>query len=175
MRTVFQGTLIVLASAILVYLIYDYYKRETSNNEGFEDYEELNQDETEDQVNEVKPTVSKINNEQPKPVKMNKDNKYPRDCFPKDKLTPDDLLPKDAANSLWSQVNPAGQGDVQNINFLTAGYHFGINSVGSTLRNANTGLRSEPANPQVKVSPWNQTTIEPDLNRRPLEIAGCDA
>lgn len=173
MRTVFQGTLIVLASAILLYLIYDYYKREKVN-ESFEDYEELNQNETEELDNEVKPSLSDMKNENPKPVKMTKDNKYPRDCFPKDKLTPDDLLPKDAANSLWSQVNPAGQGDVQNINFLTAGYHFGINSVGSTLRNANTGLRSEPPNPQMKVSPWNQTTIEPDLNRRPLEIGGCE-
>ena len=41
------------------------------------------------------------------------------------------------------------------------------------LRNANLQLRSEPPNPQVKVSPWLQTTIETDTNRRPLEIGGC--
>ena len=41
--------------------------------------------------------------------------------------------------------------------------------VNQSLRNANLNLRSEPPNPQVKVSPWLQTTIEPDLNRRPLE------
>ena len=57
-------------------------------------------------------------------------------------------------------------------NFLTAGYHVGINTVGQTLRNANRGLRSDPPNPQVKVSPWLQTTIEPDSNRKPLEIGG---
>ena len=75
---------------------------------------------------------------------------------------------------IGNYINPAGQGDVQNQNFLTAGYHVGINSVGSTLRNANMQLRSEIPNPQVKVSPWLQSTIEPDLNRKPLEINGCD-
>ena len=49
-----------------------------------------------------------------------------------------------------------------------------VNTVGQTLRNANRQLRSEPPNPQVKVSPWLQTTIEADTNRRPLEIGGCE-
>ena len=93
----------------------------------------------------------------------------PQDCFPKDQLTPAELLPADA-NSKWAQVNPAGQGEVGTQNFLDAGYHVGVNTVGQSLRNANRQIRSEPANPQVKVSPWNQTTIEPDVNRRPLEI-----
>ena len=92
----------------------------------------------------------------------------PKDCFPKDQLTPAELLPGDA-NSKWAQVNPAGQGELKDVNFLDAGYHLGVNTVGQSLRNANRQLRSEPSNPQVKVSPWNQTTIEPDISRRPLE------
>jgi hypothetical protein len=100
--------------------------------------------------------------------------KLPKDCFPKDKLTAEDLLPRDSANSKWAQVNPAGQGDVKDQNFLNAAYHVGINTVGTSLRNPNMQLRSEPPNPQMKVSPWNQTTIESDLNRRPLEIGGCE-
>ena len=96
----------------------------------------------------------------------------PKDCFPKDQLSPSELLPGDA-NSTWAQVNPAGQGDLRDKNFLAAGQHVGINTVGQTLRNANMQLRSEPPNPQVKVAPWNQTTIEPDSNRRPMEIGGC--
>ena len=98
----------------------------------------------------------------------------PNDCYPKDRLSADDLLPSDAANTKWAQVNPAGQGDVKDQNFLTAGYHVGVNTVGQTLRNANLQLRSDPPNPQVKVSPWNQTTIETDTNRRPMEIGGCE-
>jgi hypothetical protein len=93
-------------------------------------------------------------------------------CFPRDRLATDDLLPKDAANSRWAQMNPAGQGDVKDQNFLTAGYHIGIDTVGQSLRNANLQLRSEPINPQVPVSPWNISTIEPDMNRRPMEIGG---
>lgn len=177
-KSIFQGIIIFLASLILVFLIYDYYKKTAEDNsaEPFEDFEELTQDDTQDDTLEPKPVVTKTVSK-PKPIEtetVDKNKNFPKDCFPKDKLTPEDLLPKDAANSEWAQVNPAGQGDVQNQNFLTAGYHIGINSIGSTLRNPNLQLRSEPANPQMKVSPWLQSTIEPDLNRKPLEINGCD-
>jgi hypothetical protein len=114
--------------------------------------------------------------EQPQGLGMELDgtqmlNQLPSECYPKDVLSSADLLPRDA-NSLWAQVNPSGQGSLADQNFLTAGFHIGINTVGQTLRNANRQLRSEPLNPQVKVSPWMQTTIEPDINRRPLEIQG---
>uniref|UniRef100_A0A6C0HM67 Minor capsid protein P11 C-terminal conserved region domain-containing protein n=1 Tax=viral metagenome TaxID=1070528 RepID=A0A6C0HM67_9ZZZZ len=100
-------------------------------------------------------------------------NQLPSECYPKNVLSSADLLPTDA-NSLYAQVNPSGQGSLADQNFLTAGFHIGINTVGQTLRNANRQLRSEPLNPQVKVSPWLQTTIEPDINRRPLEISSGD-
>lgn len=89
-------------------------------------------------------------------------------CFPKDNLTAADLLPKNAANSQFSQIMPAGQGDVGSQNWLTAGYQIGMSS--SVLRNANMQLRSEPACPQIVVSPFLQTTIDPDLLRKPLEV-----
>jgi hypothetical protein len=99
--------------------------------------------------------------------------KLPSDCFPKDRMTVDDLLPKDAANSKWAQVNPAGQGDVKDQNFLTAGYMFGINTVGSSLKNANLQLRSEPVIPKVSVGPFLNSSYEAsDALRRPLEIGG---
>lgn len=60
---------------------------------------------------------------------------------------------------------------INNINFINEG-DFRVGHQTQTLRNANLNLRAEPPNPQVKVSPWLQTTIEPDLNRRPLEW-GC--
>ena len=106
---------------------------------------------------------------EPQPSANN--NQLPSECYPKDVLTSADLLPRDA-NSLHAQVVPSGQGALSDQNFLTAGYHIGINTVGQTLRNANRQLRSEPANPQTQVSPWLNTTIEPDINRRPLEIGG---
>jgi len=100
-------------------------------------------------------------------------NQLPSECFPKDVLSSSDLLPNDA-NSLWAQVSPSGQGSLADQNFLSSGFHIGINTVGQSLRNANRQLRSEPLNPQVKVSPWMQTTIDPDINRRPLEINSAD-
>jgi hypothetical protein len=80
-----------------------------------------------------------------------------------------ELLPKDN-NSQWSQLNPAGAGELQGINLLNAGHHIGIDTIGQTLRNANLQIRSEPPNPQISVGPWNQTTISPDLMRIPLEL-----
>ena len=94
-------------------------------------------------------------------------------CFPKSQLTPEELLPQDNS-STWAQVNPQGSGTLKDKNFLQAGHHVGVNTVGQTLRNPNLQLRSEPPNPQVKVSPWQQTTMDPDVNRRPFEIGGCD-
>ena len=94
----------------------------------------------------------------------------PEGCYPRDQLTPGELLPKDQ-NSVWSQQNPMGTGSLKGKNFLSAGALIGINTVGQSMRNANYQLRSEPPNPQVAVSVFNQSTIEPDVNRRSLEIA----
>ena len=68
------------------------------------------------------------------------------------------------------KLNPSGQGNLDSVSLLKAGYHIGIDTAGQSLRNANLQLRSEPANPQMNVGPWNNTTIEPDAMRVPLEI-----
>ena len=99
-----------------------------------------------------------------------KDAEKPANCYPKDQINPQELLPNDP-NSKWAQVNPMGQGDIAGKNYLSAGALIGVNTIGQSMRNANYQLRSDPPNPQVKVSIWNQSTIEPDINRRPLEIA----
>ncbi len=80
---------------------------------------------------------------------------------PRDKLTSADLLPMDA-NSTFAELNPQCSGDLQDQNFLTAGYHIGVNTVGQSMRNANLQLRYEYPNPQIPVSPWMISTIEPD-------------
>jgi hypothetical protein len=94
----------------------------------------------------------------------------PSNCYPKNQLAPQELLPNDP-NSKWAQVNPMGQGDIAGKNFLNAGALIGVNTVGQSLRNASWDLRSEVPNPQVVVSPWSNSTISPDVNRRVLEIA----
>lgn len=93
----------------------------------------------------------------------------PAGCYPRDQLTPGELLPKDP-NSVWAQQNPMGTGSLKGKNFLSAGALIGVNTVGQSLRNANHQLRSEPPNPQVPVTVFNNSTIEPDTNRRDLEV-----
>ena len=92
-------------------------------------------------------------------------------CFPKEQLTPNELLPQDNSTA-WAQVNPQGAGTLKDKNFLQAAHHIGINTVGQTQRNANLQLRSELKS-SSQVSPWLQSTIDPDVNRKPLEIGGC--
>ena len=145
------------------------------NIENFENEESPSNDvveDTDDENDEVEASEPLGDNEEYNSVPAGNQggNNLPAECYPKDVLSSADLLPQDA-DSKYAQANPNGQGSLQDKNFLTAGFHVGVNTVGQSLRNANRQLRSEPPNPQVKVSPWLQTTIEPDLNRKPLEIA----
>lgn len=93
----------------------------------------------------------------------------PPSCAKQEVVNPSDLLPRDN-NSEFSKLNPAGAGDLQNVSLLNAGHHIGINTVGQSLRNANLQLRSEPANPQLATGPWNNSSINGDPHRRPLEL-----
>jgi hypothetical protein len=92
-------------------------------------------------------------------------------------LSPMELLPKGGLGASWNATNPVGLGDLKGGNFLSSGYHAGINTVGTTLRNANLDVRSDPPNPRKPISPFLNSTIEPDLYRRALEIGeaavGC--
>lgn len=177
-----MGTiLVILVLAGLGFLLYTLYNQSVKNNMDEEYTENFKNsvEETPDNVSSEEEIESFTNpgentNSNMDYLSMDQNLKEQRQesNFPKEQLNADDLLPKDNS-SLWAQVNPAGEGSLKDRNFLQSGYHIGINTVGQTLRNANQQLRSEPPNPQVKVSPWLQTTIEPDLGRKPMEIGGC--
>lgn len=87
---------------------------------------------------------------------------------------PADMLPKDH-NAEFAALNPQAMngGSILMPDLLTAGYHIGLDTIGQTLRNANLQLRSDPIISRSDVGPWNQSTIEPDLGRAPLEIGEC--
>lgn len=82
---------------------------------------------------------------------------------------PQDLLPQDQ-NSQWAALNPVSQGNIAAPDLLQAGYHIGLDTIGQTLKNANLQERSDPVIPKTTIGPWNQSTIEPDLGRVPLEV-----
>ena len=77
------------------------------------------------------------------------------------KLNPSDLLPIETKNM---------EGD----NFLTASLSKNEQLIGVPTQTQrarkNYDLRSAPPNPQVEVSPWNMSTLEPDTGRLTFEI-----
>ena len=86
---------------------------------------------------------------------------------------PQDLLPADK-NSEFATLNPVSSNSGSNLpqDLLQAGSMIGVDTIGQTLKNPNLQLRSEPAIPKQQVGPWNNSTVEPDLARVPLEL-GC--
>jgi hypothetical protein len=84
---------------------------------------------------------------------------------------PSDLLPKDK-NSEWASLNPLGinADGIQTPDLLQSGYHIGIDTIGQTLKNPSYDLRSDPIIEKKHISPWNMSTIEPNLARVPLEV-----
>lgn len=87
-------------------------------------------------------------------------------------LDASELLPNDG-NSDFASVFPNGKDGLENVNMLKAGHHIGINSVSSSMRNANLQLRSEIPNPTVSVGPFNQSTIQPDTMRKEFEVGNA--
>lgn len=81
------------------------------------------------------------------------------------------LLPQPAAQMTggddWSEFAPKDA--LKNQNFLDATKFIGVNTQGSSLKNANYDLRSSMPIPKADVGPWSGSSIDPDLMRRPLE------
>ena len=101
----------------------------------------------------------------------------PANCYPQNTLTPQDLLPEGQASQIETfheSVPEIGEGILRGVNYLDAGFHVGVNTIGQSLRNANLNLRAEPPNPRTQVSPWMASTIDPDLGRRPMSDGECN-
>lgn len=92
-------------------------------------------------------------------------------------LSSSELLPKGEVGASWAAVNPVGADDLKGQNFLQAGYHSNINIVGiaQTNRNASYDIRSELPNPQSKVGPFLNTTIDPDPFKASRALEGLTA
>ena len=89
-------------------------------------------------------------------------------------LSSSELLPKGELGASWAAVNPVGADDLKGQNFLQAGYHSNINIVGiaQTNRNASYDIRSELPNPQSKIGPFLNTTIDPDPFKASRSLEG---
>lgn len=79
-----------------------------------------------------------------------------------DQLSPENLLPAESGN-----LSLAGK------NFLANQFEAGIDTRGSSMRNANLQLRSDPVVPKIEnLTPFNNSTVEQDPYRKKLEIGG---
>ena len=79
-----------------------------------------------------------------------------------------DLLPKPSASARQNFGEFAPKSLLAQ-NFLDAKKYIGVDTQGSSLRNANYDLRASPAIPRKDVGPWSQSTIDGDLFRKPVE------
>ena len=79
------------------------------------------------------------------------------------------LLPKPSIPGQQSWDVNAPSNILANQNFLAATQQVGVDTVLSSLRNPSHDIRNSIPNPINVVSPWMNTTITPDLERRPLD------
>lgn len=87
--------------------------------------------------------------------------------------TPDDvkelfdinkMLPQEIEED-WFDVEPLQTTKkIKGTHLIHPKVHMGVNTVGSSLRNATHDIRGDIPNPKINVSPWNNSTIEPDTN-----------
>ena len=73
--------------------------------------------------------------------------------------------PQETNNDWFETDFSHAQAKVNDANLVvTDGYIVGVNTVGQSLKNPSYDLRAAPACPKFTVSPWQQSTIEPDFN-----------
>lgn len=80
-----------------------------------------------------------------------------------------DFLPKENNPDWWDDGFSQAKYNMNDDKLInTERYIIGINTVGQSLKNASYDIRGTVANPKFSVSPWNNSTIEPDMNLKPL-------
>lgn len=78
-----------------------------------------------------------------------------------DKFNAEDLLPNEKNNDWWEDVQTT---TVKNRHLINIYRPVGINTIQSSLKNPSYDIRGAPPNPKTFVSPWNQSSYEPDIN-----------
>lgn len=82
-------------------------------------------------------------------------------------LQSSDLLPIDE-NKDWFQVPNKEFNLMQAVDLEVPEIKIGVDTVGQSRKNATYDLRAAPTCPKFVVSPWSNSTIEPDGNTKPL-------
>jgi len=86
----------------------------------------------------------------------------------KDMFNVDQMLPKEVENE-WFDIEPLiSPKRIRNVHLIHPKEYMGVNTVSSSLKNATHDIRGDIITPKIPVSPWGNSTIEPDTNLRGL-------
>lgn len=160
---------------------------ETENVEDELNEETNNVDNIEDNLNSDEEMLDSVMNNEIKPNDLNQDNsanfnenntsvtaknmKKLMEENEKKKLefNASEYLPKDVNNDWFETDLNNDEVNVKDSNLIvTDRYIVGVNTVGQSLKNASYDIRAAPPCPKFAVSPWQQSTIEPDFNIKSL-------
>lgn len=80
-----------------------------------------------------------------------------------------DFLPKEINDQWFDTDFSQAKFNINDDKLInTERYVIGINTVGQSLKNASYDIRGTVPNPKFSVSPWNNSTYEPDFNLKSL-------
>lgn len=80
-----------------------------------------------------------------------------------------DFLPKEVNDEWFDTDFSQAKHNIKDDKLInTERYIIGVNTVGQSLKNASYDIRGTIPNPKFSVSPWNNSTYEPDYNLKPL-------
>jgi len=80
-----------------------------------------------------------------------------------------DFLPKEINDQWFDTDFSQAKHNINDDKLInTERYVIGVNTVGQSLKNASYDIRGTIPNPKFTVSPWNNSTYEPDFNLKPL-------
>lgn len=89
-----------------------------------------------------------------------------QNCEPEELYDVDKMLPQEVNND-WFEVAPEPI-SVKNRHLINITKPIGIDTIGSSKKNASYDLRGAPNCPKTVVSPWLESSISPDTNLKPL-------
>jgi hypothetical protein len=83
---------------------------------------------------------------------------------------PSDLLPSNSGAN-WGNLYPvqADNGGVYVPSLVDPSFAIGINTIGNVNKIANLDIRSQPIIDKQTVSPWNNSSVSPDIGRIALD------
>ena len=170
-----KNALMFIAGAVVVYMICQYSSNKGMSLDGMTSQENKDEQQSEPamqatSVQAARPAGENSTFASADGMSTTQQN-MPSNCTRETVNDPKELLPVQSGGNAFNGLNPNGSGDLQGVQLLKAGQHIGM--VGQSLRNANLQVRSEPANPQLNVGPWMNTTMEPDTMRSTLEIGAA--